>query len=145
MMAPRIAGLICCQSPSLLVTEMKSEPKNTPHTFGRSNNFSASGDCAAASLVGMSSVPLSSTPRPGRNFRVAGLGVDSVWMNIVWLLAQLVQGPWMGGLYQIDGPCAGRGQPAENLMPSPQDHRRSTVREHWRRESETWRRSWPDW
>ena len=30
----------------------------------------------------MSSVPASSTVRPGRNFRVAGLGVVSVWMNI---------------------------------------------------------------
>ena len=30
----------------------------------------------------MSSVPVSSTARPGRNFSVAGLGVASVWMNI---------------------------------------------------------------
>src|SRR5205085_12284222 len=27
-------------------------------------------------------VPLSSTARPGMNFKVAGLGVASVWMNI---------------------------------------------------------------
>src|SRR3954468_3122078 len=30
-------------------------------------------------------VPLSSTLRPGRNFRVAGLGVASVWMNMGFL------------------------------------------------------------
>ena len=30
----------------------------------------------------MSSVPLASTGRPGRNLRLAGLGVGSVWMNI---------------------------------------------------------------
>ena len=29
-----------------------------------------------------SSVPFSSTARPGRNFRVAGFGVASVWMNM---------------------------------------------------------------
>ena len=78
MMAPRIAGLICCQSPSRLVMEMKSEPKKTPPTFGISNNAAASGDCAAAVLSGMSRVPVSSTGRPGRNFSVAGLGVASV-------------------------------------------------------------------
>ena len=34
MMAARIAGFICCQSPASLVTEMKSLPKNTPLTLG---------------------------------------------------------------------------------------------------------------
>jgi hypothetical protein len=29
-------------------------------------------------------VPLSSTTRPGMNFRVAGLGVASVWMNMAF-------------------------------------------------------------
>jgi hypothetical protein len=29
-------------------------------------------------------VPLSSTVRPGRNFKVAGLGVASVWMNMIF-------------------------------------------------------------
>ena len=82
MMAPRIAGLICCHSPSVLVTEMKSEPKKTPPTLGISNRRPASGDWPAASRLGMSSVPESSTGRPGRNFSVAGLGVASVWMNI---------------------------------------------------------------
>jgi hypothetical protein len=65
-----------------LVTEMKSLPKNTPLTLGRPNRRSASGDCTAASLFGMSSVPWPSTGLPGRNFRVAGFGVASVWMNI---------------------------------------------------------------
>src|SRR6516162_2092408 len=82
MMAPRIAGLICCQSPAVLVTEIKSAPKKTPVIFGISNNRSASGDCAAASLLCMSSVPDSRTGRPGRNFKVAGLGVASVWINM---------------------------------------------------------------
>ena len=44
MIAPRISGLSCCHSPSVLVTVMKSEPKNTPPTLAISNSFSASGD-----------------------------------------------------------------------------------------------------
>ena len=39
---------------------------------------SASGDCAADSLSRISSVPLASTGRPGRNLSVAGFGVGSV-------------------------------------------------------------------
>src|ERR1043166_1044034 len=85
MIAPRIAGLSCGHSPSALVTVMKSEPRNTPPTPWMSNSRSASGDCAASALLGMSSVPLASTVRPGRNLSVAGLGVASVWMNIVFL------------------------------------------------------------
>ena len=35
------------------------------------------------------------TSRPGRNFRVAGLGVDSVWMNMVAVRNGLIlHGPW---------------------------------------------------
>src|ERR1051326_4519314 len=34
MIAPRMAGLRCFQSPSRLVTEMKSLPKNTRDTSG---------------------------------------------------------------------------------------------------------------
>src|SRR4029078_4416982 len=82
MMAPRIAGLSCCHSPPVLVTAMKSDPKNTAPTLATSNSLAASGDCAAASVVVVSRVPVSSTARPGRNFSVAGLGVASVWMNI---------------------------------------------------------------
>src|SRR5215470_13395182 len=82
MMAPRIAGLSCCHSPAVLVTATKSEPKNTPEIPAISNRRSASGDWAAASLSRMSSVPLVSTGRPGRNLSVAGFGVGSVWMNM---------------------------------------------------------------
>src|SRR4029453_2901656 len=82
MMTPRIAGLSCCHSLAVLVTAMKSEPKNTPEIPAISNRRSASGDCAAASLSRMSSVPLVNTGRPGRNLSVAGFGVGSVWMNM---------------------------------------------------------------
>src|SRR5262249_51654133 len=58
------------------------EPKNTPEIPAISNRRSASGDWAAASLSRMSSVPLVSTGRPGRNLSVAGFGVGSVWMNM---------------------------------------------------------------
>lgn len=34
------------------------------------------------SAEGKSAVPISSTVCPGRNLSVAGLGVDSVWMNM---------------------------------------------------------------
>src|SRR5215475_2856132 len=82
MMAPRIAGLSCCHSPSPLVTAMKSEPKNTPDTPVMPKRRSASGDWEADSLSRISSVPLASTDRPGRNLSVAGFGVGSVWMNM---------------------------------------------------------------
>jgi hypothetical protein len=70
-----------------LVMVMKSVPKNTPVTPGTPNRRSASGDCAASFLSRMSNVPVASTVRPGRNLRVAGLGVASVWMNMGWLPA----------------------------------------------------------
>ena len=74
MMAPRIAGLSCCHSPSALVTVMKSQPKNTPVTPGISNRRSASGDCAAPRPVGNVERAVASTARPGRNFRSPGSG-----------------------------------------------------------------------
>jgi hypothetical protein len=45
----------------------------------------ALGERRAAGLVGGAVLggPAPRTTRPGRNFRVAGLGVASVWMNIV--------------------------------------------------------------
>ena len=46
MMAPRIAGLMWFHSVPSLVTEMKSEPRNTPLTPGSSNKAAASGDVA---------------------------------------------------------------------------------------------------
>src|SRR6266508_653269 len=82
MMAPRIVGLSCCHSPAFLVTAMKSEPKKTPDTPAIPKRRSARGDRAADSLSRISSVPLASTARPGRNFSVAGFGVGSVWMNM---------------------------------------------------------------
>jgi hypothetical protein len=36
----------------------------------------------------MSKVPVSSTVRSGRNFMVAGFGVASVWMNILFSVGQ---------------------------------------------------------
>ena len=42
----------------------------------------ASGEAAAASKEVNSRVPWPSTVSPGRNFKVEGLGVASVWMNI---------------------------------------------------------------
>src|SRR5215470_8484264 len=96
MMAPRIAGLSCCHSPADLVTAMKSAPKNTPATPVIANRRSASGDWAAAAASRMSSVPLASTARPGRNLSVAGFGVGSVWMN-------------MAGSFTAGGPIARAG------------------------------------
>ena len=87
MMAPRMAGFRCCHSPSPLVTLMKSVPKNTPLTPSISNSRAASGDALLVSGSRNSNVPWSSTGRPGMNFRVAGFGVASVWMNMTprWL------------------------------------------------------------
>src|SRR5690606_2359871 len=86
MIAPRMAGLICCHSTSsALVTVTKSLPKKTPVTPPAAKMRRASGDFAAASAVGKSAVPASSTVWPGRNFSVAGFGVDSVWMNMGFL------------------------------------------------------------
>ena len=83
MMAPRMAGLMCCHSsPSPLVTEMKSEPRNTPVTPSTSNRRCASGEVVASDLARKSTVPSPSTVLPGMNLRVAGLGVGSVWMNM---------------------------------------------------------------
>src|SRR5262249_57221315 len=84
MIAPRIAGLSCCHSPSALVTVTKSEPQNTPVPPGTSNRRAASGERLAESGLANSIVPESSTMRPGMNLSVAGLGVASVWMNMVF-------------------------------------------------------------
>src|SRR3954453_13798337 len=82
MIPPRIDGLRTCQSRSAaLVTVTKSEPKNTRSTPSTANSLLASGEGVAASADAKSFVPLSMTTRPGRNFRVDGLGVCSVWIN----------------------------------------------------------------
>src|SRR6478752_6924257 len=78
-----MAGFRCFHSPSRLVTEMKSEPKNTRATSGMANSALARGERPALSALGKSAtLPSPITSRPGRNLRVLGLGVDSVWMNI---------------------------------------------------------------
>ncbi len=78
---PSTAGLSWLHSPSRLVTEMNSGAKNTPPTPGSSSSALASGEASASAASRASNVPDSSTGRPGRNLRVAGLGVASVWMN----------------------------------------------------------------
>src|SRR5581483_4220459 len=106
MMAPRIAGFRCFQSPSRLVTEMKSEPKNTRLTSGTANSAVASGERLAVSATGKSATwPSPMTSRPGRNFSVFGLGVDSVWMNIGGTVGQRA----------LHGPCghANQGDPPD--------------------------------
>jgi hypothetical protein len=45
----------------------------------------ARGEDWAAVSDGKSAVPAARTASPGRNFRVAGFGVDSVWMNMCGL------------------------------------------------------------
>jgi hypothetical protein len=53
--------------------------KNTPVTPGMPNSLAASCEVAPASSASRkSAVPLCITTLPGRNFSVAGLGVDSV-------------------------------------------------------------------
>ena len=84
MITARIKGFSWYQSPSAsFVTVIKSAPRKTPVTCGRANSRSASGDTRAAASASVKfAVPEAMTMRPGRNFRVAGFGVCSVWMNI---------------------------------------------------------------
>src|SRR4051794_17363596 len=56
------------------------------------NSRVASGEASASSSLVASNVPSGSTTRPGRNFRVAGFGVASVWMNIGYLSAAVRPG-----------------------------------------------------
>jgi hypothetical protein len=78
MIAPRITGFKCRQSPSRLVTVTKSDPKNTRSTSGIAKSRVAKGERLPASASGKSTVPCAMISRPGRNFSVAGLGVVSV-------------------------------------------------------------------
>src|SRR5216683_618083 len=83
MMTPSTAGLSWYHSAdSSLLTVTKSVPRNTPVTPGTVNNRPARGERSAAAASGKLAVPCSITARPGRNLRVAGLGVGSVWMNM---------------------------------------------------------------
>ena len=79
MIDVRIEGFNVFQSTStFLVTEIKSDPKNTLLTPSTSNNREARGDIFAASKLEKSSVPFFKTFSPGINLRVSGLGVSSV-------------------------------------------------------------------
>jgi hypothetical protein len=73
-------------APGAAVTETKSRPKNTPSTSPVANSPAASGEAAADASSGKSRVPASITAKPGRNLRVAGLGVCSVRisMGLMW-------------------------------------------------------------
>src|SRR5256885_14516803 len=73
-------------TPGAAVTETKSRPKNTPSTRALANSAAASGEASAPSASAKSRVPASITVWPGRNLRVAGLGVCSVWisMSAMW-------------------------------------------------------------
>jgi hypothetical protein len=64
------------------VTDTKSRPKNTPSTSPVEKMAWASGEASASSGVAKSRVPLAITVSPGRNFRVRGLGVVSVWISM---------------------------------------------------------------
>src|SRR5215472_5161218 len=110
MMPPRIEGFRTCQSRSAaLVTVMKSDPKKTRSTPSMANSRLASGDGAPASADAKSIVPLSMTTRPGRNFRVDGLGVCSVWMNKPTSLSS------------ARGLAAGAAQAGDGTSPPPFD------------------------
>src|SRR6516225_1803282 len=86
MIAANIAGFSWYQSPSsTLLTVTKSAPRKTPATPGTAKSRSASGDRHAAAASAKCAVPAGATAQPGRNFKVAGFGVCSVWMNIARL------------------------------------------------------------
>jgi hypothetical protein len=57
---------------------MKSVPKNTPETPSTAKIPLARGDISEVAELGKSIVPVFKTVWPGRNFKVAGFGVDSV-------------------------------------------------------------------
>ena len=79
MIAPRMAGLSCCHSPSALVTVMKSEPKNTPVDARRCRTAARpAATCGVFLASEYRACRSGKTARPGRNFRVAGFGVASV-------------------------------------------------------------------
>src|SRR5215472_17566559 len=92
MIVPRIAGFRCFQSPSDLVTEIKSETKKTRDTSGTVKSAAASGERPAASRSGKSATaPSPMTSRPGKNLSVAGFGVDSVWINMDQVLPSSIK------------------------------------------------------
>src|ERR1700733_5916530 len=94
MMVPRIAGFKCCHSPAPLVTDTKSWPRNTPDTPEMPKSFSAKGLSKASAALRYSRVEPGRTGLPGMNFRVAGLGVASVWINMVEFLTRIYRPVW---------------------------------------------------
>src|SRR4051812_45669383 len=83
MMTVSKAGLSTSQLASgLLVTVMKSDPRDMAVTPSTRNNSSASGESFVSFSEVKNSVPDGMTGRPGLNFSVNGLGVCSVCMNI---------------------------------------------------------------
>ena len=69
-------------TPGAAVTLTKSAPKKTLVTSPVSKIACAKGLASAASGEANSRVPVCMTCLPGRNFRLAGLGVVSVSMNM---------------------------------------------------------------
>src|SRR5690242_4921564 len=83
MMTPSRAGFSNDQSfAGDFVIVMKSCPRNTRSVPSTLNRRCARGERAALSAEGKSTLPEATTSRPGRNIKVAGLGVSSVWMNM---------------------------------------------------------------
>ena len=64
-----------------LETVTKSVAKKTPLTPFRPNRRLARGETTASCSDLKSAVPLSSSGLPGKNLRLSGFGVPSVWMN----------------------------------------------------------------
>ena len=82
MICSKICGFSVVQSASSpLETVKKSDAKKTPLTPLRLKRRFASGDTFPSCSVLKSAVPLSRSGLPGKNFRLSGLGVPSVWMN----------------------------------------------------------------
>src|SRR5581483_5172885 len=80
------------ETPGAAVIDTKSRPKKTPSTMPLSNRARASGEASADSASAKSRVPESSTGWPGRNLRVAGLGVCSVRISMALMWAASLRG-----------------------------------------------------
>src|SRR6516162_2857678 len=117
MITAKTAGFSWYQSPSAsFVTVIKSAPRKTPVTCGRANSRSASGDIRAATSASVKfAVPEAMTTRPGRNFRVAGFGVCSVWMNIDGSEKSM-------GLHTLAWGFGAANQPSAGGRPKPRHH-----------------------
>src|SRR5687768_8155960 len=107
-------------TPGEAVTEMKSRPKNTPSTRPVSNSADASGEDCAVSASGKSRLPASITGCPGRNLRVAGLGVCSVRINMLPMWSCGGAGSSAEGRCAADDPASYREcrQQADDCQPT---------------------------